>query len=260
MTSPAPTEKQIILAKLTALLEHLAMIEQVPEMSPQIMADLQFDPRLWISNVKALIKRYDPMSVSIKIDIRSDSFDRDYRYRTHLINEIKGFVNDTVEAIRLELELDDRTDIGTAYDSGDVYRYFADIKRIIEGAKSSVFLVDPYLDGKTFDACFATTSNQIAIKILTKSTRYTSEILVYADKHRTQFKTNIEIRQSSELHDRLVVIDSTDCWFSGGSFKDGGKKPTYLIPLGPPIAEDKLRIYDGIWCRASTATLTGTQG
>jgi len=33
----------------------------------------------------------------------------------------------------------------------------------------------------------------------------------------------------------------------GGSVKDAGNKPTYLIPVGTEIANDKLNIYEEIW-------------
>lgn len=67
------------------------------------------------------------------------------------------------------------------------------------------------------------------------------------EKHKAQFQTNIELRRSKELHDRLIFVDQDVAWIMGGSIKDAGKKATYLIPVATPIAVVKREIYaDGI--------------
>jgi hypothetical protein len=56
-----------------------------------------------------------------------------------------------------------------------------------------------------------------------------------------------EVRHSKEIHDRIIVVDGEDCWLIGASIKDGGKKPTYLIPLSTIVAPRKLEIYGDMW-------------
>src|SRR5690606_28198088 len=73
--------------------------------------------------------------------------------------------------------------------------------------------------------------------------KYTSDVATYAQKHTQQFGTMIEVRKSKELHDRLIVVDDSDCWVTGGSVKQAGEKATYLLPLPPGVAEATRSIY-----------------
>ena len=242
MIDLSPTEKHIILSKLVYLLD------RVPDAKDLAKPETRSTVRQWVSNVRALLNRHDPLSLVISFNMKLERFSYGYNYSYYAFNDIVGLITDTIEAIKLDLELDGRTDIGTAYNPGEAYRYFADLKQIISGAKEEILLVDPFLDGRTFDACFSDSPEEISIRILTK--QYTNEITEYADRHGLQFKSTVEIRKSNELHDRLIMTDRDDCWISGASFKDGGTKTTYLVPLTPPIPEDKLRIYNEIWEQA----------
>lgn len=149
----------------------------------------------------------------------------------------------------LKLELDERSEIGSAYSAGDVYRFFSDLKNIMASASAQISIIDPYFDGTAFDDYLSEVNNQINIEILTS--RYTDDILQYANKHRAQYGSNIEIRKSKEIHDRVIFVDGKECWVVGASIEDAGKKPTYLIPLSSELALEKLRIYSDVYNTAS---------
>lgn len=235
MYKPNSMEKQIILSKLTNLIEH------VPEQ--------QTRPRQWIAEAKALVDQYDPSHVRLNIAAKVEFLDFDPVGR---FESIVGYVTDTIEKIKLELELEGRTEFGTAYSAGDVYRFFADLKQIMEKTNRDIMVVDPYLDGKTFDAYFRDCPNNVMIRILTR--KYVDSIKPYVSKYEEQYGTRITLKESDELHDRLILIDCAECWISGGSIKDAATtKPTYLIPITSPILEDKIRIYNEIWDRAKTS-------
>ena len=235
MNKPNSMEKQIILSKLTNLME------QVSEQPTR--------PRQWIAEAKAIVDQYDPSHVRANIAAEIYSLDLD---PVGTVERIAGYVTDTIEKIKLELELEGRTEIGTAYSAGEVYRYFADLKQIMEKTTRDIMVVDPYLDGKTFDAYFRDCPNNVMIRILTR--QYVDNIKPYIPKHEEQYGTRITLKESGELHDRLILIDCAECWISGGSIKDAAtNKPTYLIPITPPILEDKIRIYNEIWDRAKTS-------
>lgn len=235
-----PIQKQIILLKLTDLFENAPDFsdpERIPADSPQ---------RRWLSVVGALLNRLDRV-------FKGSSF----RTHMHLLNTqknnairlIQGQVLDAIEELKLELELDGRDEIGNAYAPGDIYGYYADLKGIIAGAENHVFIIDPYFNGEAFDAYFSDIHEAIQIWILAE--RYSNDVKTYADKHVKQYGTEISLRRSTELHDRLIIIDQDDCWITGGSVKDAGKKASYLIPVQPAIAEAKLGIYSDIWERAA---------
>ena len=177
--------------------------------------------------------------------------------RVWAINRIKGQMMDAIEILRLDLELEGRSDIGNVYDAGEVYKLFSDLKKIIGAASEEILLVDPYFNGEAFDDYLSTIGLGKKIKILAE--RYADDVRAYAGKHVQQYGTNIEIRRSKELHDRLVMVDNLDCWIVGASIKDAAaKSSTYLMPLRPDLAQRKRAIYSGVWDRAEPLELRGS--
>ena len=206
-------QKHIILLKLDELLEN------VPKYDRDSYVGGKSALRQWLAIAGALLKRYDPFGLGLK-------FDNDMsRLRNHpgtLFDIVQGLVVDAIERLKLDLELEGRSEIGMAYAPGEVYQYFAELKRIVAGAKQAIFVVEPYFDGKAFDSYLAGTPVGISIRVIAE--RYANEVAEYAAKHAAQYRTQIEIRKSKELHDRLVIIDGDDCWISGGSIKDGARR------------------------------------
>ena len=171
------------------------------------------------------------------------------QYWQHSILQIQGQVLDAIEELKLELELDGRNEIGTAYAPGDVYRFFADLKDVINSANTNVLIIDPYFNGSAFDAYLSSVSPEIKVCVL--ADRYSTDISAYIEKHQAQFSSQIQLRKSNELHDRIIFIDNDSAWIMGRSIKDAGKKATYLIPLQSELSQAKRQIYDEIWGRAS---------
>jgi len=238
-----PVQKHIILLKLTDLLENQPNFEgdgafKVP--SPQ---------QSWLSSVGSLLKRLDKISKGTKFDAAAQTITY---YRQEAVRSIKAQMVDAIEEIKLELELEGRDEIGSAYAPGDYYQYYADLKEILGGAKHQVFIIDPYFNGEAFDSYFSEVRTEMEIRIL--SHKYAADLKTYADKHAAQYGTNIELRQSKNLHDRLVIVDQGDCWITGGSIKQAGDKASYLIPLSPEIGAAKREIYSRIWDQAAAIT------
>ena len=230
-----PIEKHILLLKLTEALEG------PPDFGDKPIMDVSSSQRQWISKVGALLSR---ISIDREVNYKV-SFGMLAQYWQFSITQIQGQVLDAIEEIKLELELDDRSEIGSAYAPGDVYRFFADLKGVINSAEAEVMIVDPYFNGEAFDAYLASVGSELYIKIL--ADRYSKDISAYTKKHKAQYGSNIELKQSKELHDRIIFIDADVAWIIGGSIKDVGKKATYLIPLQTPIAKVKKEIYQKIW-------------
>lgn len=230
-----PIEKHILLLKLTEALEN------APDFGDKPVMDAASTQRQWLSKVGALLSR---LSIDRKVQFKS-SFTTLVQYWKPAIVQIQGQVLDAIEEIKLELELEDRSDIGSAYAPGDVYRFFADLKEVINSAESEVMIVDAYFNGEAFNAYLASANTELNIQIL--ADRYSKDINNYIQKHASQFQTQIELRRSKELHDRIIFIDQDVAWIMGGSIKDAGKKATYLIPLQTPIVLAKKKIYQEIW-------------
>ncbi|MBC8386235.1 MAG: hypothetical protein H8E09_00165 [Gammaproteobacteria bacterium] len=234
-----PVEKQIVLLKLTEALE------QAPEFGDKAIMDPATPQRQWLSRVGALLSR---LGLDKQVQYKA-TFGTLIQYWGPAIVQIKGQVLDAIEELKLELELDGRSEIGNAYEPGDVYKFFADLKSLISGAENELLIIDPYFNGEAFDVYLSEVGSSLNIRIL--ADRYSKDVKGYVDKHMAQYQSSIEIRRSKELHDRIVFIDNAASWIIGGSIKDAGKKATYLIPLATPITEAKHAIYNEIWDRAN---------
>ena len=240
LPSIEPIQKQDILQKLIDLLEN------TPEFDATGGVDGASPERRWLSRVGALLKRFDAIHLGTKFEARLSLLGSQ---STWAINQIVGQIGDAIEELRLDLTLDGRSNIGSVYDSGEVYTLYSDLKKIIGAASEEILVVDPYFNREAFDDYLSTTTSRKTIKIL--SDKHAKEVNTHAAKHIRQYGTNIEVRRSRELHDRLVFVDDSECWIVGASIKDAAaKSPTYLLPLVPELARAKRKIYFSVWNRA----------
>jgi hypothetical protein len=233
-------EKHILLLKLSEALH------QAPDFGEEPVFGVNTPQRRWLASVGALLSR---LGIRHETRFRA-SFSTLASYWLPAVNSVQGQVLDAIERLKLELELDGRSEFGSAYAPGDIYRFFTDLKNIVNGAQNGLMVIDPYFDGAAFDAYLSAAPAGIAIRVL--ADRYASDVATYVDKHRLQYKSLVELRSSKELHDRIVIVDDEATWIMGGSIKDAGKKATYLIPLASAIAAAKKTIYADIWNRATT--------
>ena len=222
-----PIQKQVILLKLVHLLEN------APDFDATVAIDGVSPQRQWLSRASALLNRLAPLGSDVKLERAMNRLGNSPKWA---INNIKGQISDAIEALRLDLELEGRGEIGSVYAAGEIYKLFSELKKIIRESSEEILLVDPYFNGEAFDDYLSSIGPGNSIKILAE--RYVDDVRTYAEKYFQQYGTNIEIRKSKELHDRLVIVDNSDCWVIGGSIKDAAaKSPTYLLPLSPDLAK-----------------------
>lgn len=238
LAGDGPIEQHIMLLKLTALLENAPEFGDKPAMEPET------PQRQWLSSAGALLSR---LSIEKKVQFQS-TFRILVQYWKPAVIQIKGQILDAIEELKLDLELEGRSEIGSAYAPGEVYKFFADLKAVINQSEREIVVVDPYFNGEAFDTYLSSAGTGLHIRIL--ADRYSKDVNTYVTKHSAEFGSRIELRASKELHDRIVFIDDDQAWIMGGSIKDAGKKATYLIPLTLPLAAAKKRIYLEIWARS----------
>lgn len=99
----------------------------------------------------------------------------------------------------------------------DAYVFVADL---IKTAKSSIILIDNYVDESTLLLLSKREAN-------VKTTLYTKQISKQLEldlkKYNSQYQ-NIEIKEFDLSHDRFLIIDDTQVYHFGASLKDLGKK------------------------------------
>ncbi|AEQ51083.1 hypothetical protein [Pelagibacterium halotolerans] len=239
LAGDGPAEKQVLLLKL------LHEFETAPHFGERYLADADSAPQKWIARIGALLAR---AGLQHKIAFASTRH-TSVQFWSGIREPFRQLLLAAAEEIKLELELDGHEDIGQVYGSQRQYDFLRDLKEIILGAQNEVFVVDPYFDGQSFETYLGPLGDSCSIRLLCR--KYSSDVAGHVAAFKAQHGVNLELRKSGDLHDRLVIIDRSDCWLVGGSIKDAGTKPTYLVPLQPSISPTKVCIYEDLWQQAT---------
>jgi hypothetical protein len=140
----------------------------------------------------------------------------------------------------LELFMPER-EIKGAYDIGDEYSFYRDLKGIIGQGQREIFIVDNYLDEQIFDIYVNRVPDGVTIRMLSRGVP--AAVKTVAEKY-GKVHPGFELRVSGNTHDRVVFIDDR-CWVIGQSMKDAARsKPTYIVEVDPTSMK---RIYEDLW-------------
>ena len=133
------------------------------------------------------------------------------------------------------------------YGVGEAYKFHLDLVKKLSEVRESVFIIDPYFDAKNFDLYIPFIPANVKVRILLKD--YTNPFMTVLRKFRASEAANLEVRESQDIHDRILFIDGK-CWVIGQSIKDAAmKKPTYVILSEENKMQEK---YEPIWEEAES--------
>jgi len=138
---------------------------------------------------------------------------------------------------------------GQVFGPGAVYDFFRALNELVASAQRTLLVIDPYMDAQVFDAYLSNCTQGVAIRLL--ASLYAPSIGAAAVAFRQQHSSNLEVRMTREIHDRLVIVDQSQCWVLGASIKDAAdNKPTYLAPLPSELVAAKAALYEGVRANA----------
>jgi hypothetical protein len=164
---------------------------------------------------------------------------RNYQLRIELY---EAALNSSIKELEFMLP---EQELQGAYQPGDEYAFYKDLKSILATARTDVLIVDNYLDTGIFEIYVETIELGIKVRILTDQPR--GNLVLIAQKYSS--RGSFELKGSKEVHDRVVFVDER-CWVVGQSIKDAARtKPTYIIEFD---AQRMQPIYEDIWMRATT--------
>lgn len=103
---------------------------------------------------------------------------------------------------------------------GQIFDAYLLVSDIIKSAKSSIKLIDNYIDESTL-VLFTKRDANVQMKIYTK--KITKQLRLDLEKHNAQYP-KIEIKKFDLSHDRFLIIDDSIVYHFGASLKDLGKK------------------------------------
>jgi hypothetical protein len=131
---------------------------------------------------------------------------------------------------------------------GEVFRYFDEVRQIIESAKNDLLFIDPYLDSEFVSRYLGHVSKGVTTRLL--GGKKLATLLPAVDLFVKQSQLAIQVRSAPNLHDRYIFVDRTECYQSGASFKDGAKSaPTTLTQITDAFGA-MLQTYEALWSGA----------
>ena len=198
----------------------------------------------WLGKASAHLKRWNAQkaeSFTFQIGFMSTpGVLRDTAVTTFL-----GILNQAV----FDLEIDIPSEGQQIFGPGAVYDFFKELNGLLATARSSILIVDPYLDSQIFDGYIGKLNTTVEVKMITN--KNSADLKLAADRFNAQNKSTVEIKKSNELHDRAVIIDKSNCWVIGQSIKDAAKsKQTYMVPVGEESGRLKIDHYYDVFSRA----------
>jgi len=107
---------------------------------------------------------------------------------------------------------------GIFYD-GQVFDAYVFIARLVKSAKTSIKLIDNYIDESVL-TLFSKNQN---IQVVLYTSHISKQLKLDLKKYNTQYRP-IEIKKLDVSHDRFLIIDDEEIYHIGASLKDLGKK------------------------------------
>ena len=198
----------------------------------------------WLGKAHALVKRWNSTE-AIYFKVSADGLASSPMLRESNLGTIFGSLHRAVAD--LELTLPNST--SQAFGPGAQYDFFKALTAVVGSAQRSLWVIDPYLDDTVFDAYLSGVQSTVAVRLLVEG--YSAKVAPAVQKFAAQYGVKFEARRSSAFHDRVIFVDSVDCWVLGMSVRKAAEsKPTYLAPLSPDIAALKLTHYEHVWSGA----------
>ena len=104
--------------------------------------------------------------------------------------------------------------------NGQIFDAYTFVSDIIRNAKSSIILLDNYVDD-TVLTILGKRNSSVTATIYTKS--ISSQLRLDLQRYNSQYPP-VDIKLFSDAHDRFLIIDNSELYHIGASLKDLGKK------------------------------------
>lgn len=106
------------------------------------------------------------------------------------------------------------------YFDGQVYDAYQFVSDVIKNAKSSIILIDNYIDDSVL-TLFSKRKKNVTATIYTAS--ISKQLRLDLEKHNAQYP-EVKVELFKQSHDRFLIIDEKELYHIGASLKDLGKK------------------------------------
>ena len=184
----------------------------------------RYNPYVFTEQGVAMLATVLRTKVAEEISIRiMDAFVAMKKYISRdLIENDTVLVNHEKRILKLEESLDklsEKQNLNSIIYEGQIYDAYSVLIDILNEANDSIIIIDNYANKELFDILRDYDKNIIVIS------KNLSEVLI--KKYSNQY-SNIRFINNNDFHDRYIILDNKTVYSSGMSFKDIGKKYTFI--------------------------------
>ena len=159
-------------------------------------------------------------------------------------NALASIMN-TIQEARNELRLITGGRVSGAFDAGQPFDFYDELRKIIETAQSDVLFVDRYMGADFVSSYLPHVRAGASVRLLTRNMLDPLKASVAAFVRQTQMR--IEIRSAQNFHGRFLCLDRSRAFLVDASFKDAAQSaPAALIELTDSGAVT-IAQYEAIW-------------
>ncbi len=115
-----------------------------------------------------------------------------------------------------------------------------------------ILIVDNYLNEEVLYLLLDLTENA-SIRILTHPRIWKNPFITYFNKFKKDRKGMVEIRLTTNIHDRYICVDDVKLFAIGHSIKDLGEKLTSILEIKEDV-NSKITVLNSFWNNSVTPT------
>lgn len=136
--------------------------------------------------------------------------------------------------------------------AGNAFDAMTMVGKVLQEAKQSLLIVDPYMDEKVLTDFAGLASTGVALRLMADQQSHKQTLKPAVGRWATQHGTNrpIEARlaPSRSLHDRLIVVDGMGAWTLTQSFNAlAARSPASIVRIDAETAALKVAAYEAMW-------------
>ena len=141
------------------------------------------------------------------------------------------------------------------FPTGATHDAYVNLREILHGASDSLMIVDPYLDESILEMISGVAETIYSVQFLSSNLKgdFKLEVRKFTDQYSD---LSLEVRKTTEFHDRFIIVDESKCYHIGASIKDAGGK-AFMISKVEDIENRKSLIeqIEGSWEQATLVDL-----
>ncbi len=180
----------------------------------------RFNPRVFTEQGTIMLSTILKTKVAIETTIAiMDAFVTMKNYLSNSLiekNFYKNMLLDHDDRIKiLENNFNNKTFSNEIFYDGEIYDAYSLLLKIIDTSKKSIIVIDNYVSKELLDVLSKTN------KDITIYSKNIDNNLI--NKYNSQY-SNVAFKMDNRFHDRFIIIDESEVYHCGASFKDLGKK------------------------------------